>query len=350
MDENRTNPANIQGRADHVSIISTTVAFALSHGMTLAEIEAETGLDHRSLGDPDARLNDEIPHHLWAMLAKTLPAGTAWTLEAARSASFSALGGLMHGAQYASTLRDALGFLGRNGRFLSDRLTVEMVETDEHLRMTATHPNDAIDQGRSIEVGSALITRLVREVLTANIAPSQVGFAYDPLGPESSYAVFFHCPVVFNAPAPFMAYAKADLDKPISSAQPTLFAVVEQHFAETIERIAKQSKNPTLHRLQTAIAETTASRDFSLAAVADRANLSPRSAQRVAAAHGTTVQAMILAERQSLAESLLADPTLRVDSIAVQTGFSDDRAFRRAFKQWTGHSPKDFRRLLVAAE
>ncbi|MEM6944187.1 MAG: hypothetical protein AAF565_10605, partial [Pseudomonadota bacterium] len=61
MEKNRTIPANAVGRSHHISITSTTVSFARSRGMTLAEIEAAARLDARSLGDPDARLSDDIP-------------------------------------------------------------------------------------------------------------------------------------------------------------------------------------------------------------------------------------------------------------------------------------------------
>jgi AraC-like DNA-binding protein len=30
--------------------------------------------------------------------------------------------------------------------------------------------------------------------------------------------------------------------------------------------------------------------------------------------------------------------------VAFAVGFADEKAFSRAFKEWTGHSPRDYRR------
>ncbi|MEL7172441.1 MAG: helix-turn-helix transcriptional regulator, partial [Pseudomonadota bacterium] len=73
------------------------------------------------------------------------------------------------------------------------------------------------------------------------------------------------------------------------------------------------------------------------------AGMSARTAQRVAAAHGTTPQAMVGAAQRSLAEALLREGTASIDAIATMVGFSDDRAFRRAFKRWTGETPSAYR-------
>ncbi|MEO0539213.1 MAG: helix-turn-helix domain-containing protein [Cyanobacteria bacterium P01_A01_bin.123] len=37
------------------------------------------------------------------------------------------------------------------------------------------------------------------------------------------------------------------------------------------------------------------------------------------------------------------DPALGIEAVSSQLGYSDDRAFRRAFKRWTGKTPAEFR-------
>jgi AraC-like DNA-binding protein len=42
----------------------------------------------------------------------------------------------------------------------------------------------------------------------------------------------------------------------------------------------------------------------------------------------------------------LGDPQLAVFEVAYLLGFSEPSAFNRAFRRWTGETPRDYRRAL----
>ena len=44
-----------------------------------------------------------------------------------------------------------------------------------------------------------------------------------------------------------------------------------------------------------------------------------------------------------LAEQYLQDPHLSLQEIALLLGYSEQSAFQRAFKQWTQHTPQQWR-------
>ena len=85
---------------------------------------------------------------------------------------------------------------------------------------------------------------------------------------------------------------------------------------------------------------------FNAASVAAAANMSVRTAQRITALHGTTVQGLIGKVREHRATELLRDNRNDIGSIAFLLGYSDERAFRRAFQRWTGQTPSDCRKQL----
>ncbi|MCV4065300.1 helix-turn-helix domain-containing protein, partial [Pseudomonas aeruginosa] len=55
-------------------------------------------------------------------------------------------------------------------------------------------------------------------------------------------------------------------------------------------------------------------------------------------------------EKSGLAEPYLRDYRLQIVDIAMLLGYSEHSAFTRAFKEWGGHTPHEFRRLHVAEQ
>ena len=53
--------------------------------------------------------------------------------------------------------------------------------------------------------------------------------------------------------------------------------------------------------------------------------------------------------RQRLAEDYLRDPRLRLAEIAQLLGFSEQSAFSRSFRRWTGQSPNVWRRAVLSS-
>ena len=242
MQPNRTIPAKSIGRSNHVTVAATTVSFALSRGMTIAEIEAVSGLDADALGDPEARLDDSIPNRIWAALGKRTGPEVALSIEAARAAPLSALAGLAHGAQFAPTFRDAMVFMRDNRNLVSDRLEAEVIEENEETTIAHTHPNDAIDRGRFSEIGTGLAARMVREVLGVHVPPLRVEVPFEPMGPADAYLRFYRCPVEFQTGRSAMVFRSSVLAEPVRTADPTLFDFVERHFQAELLRAKGRQK------------------------------------------------------------------------------------------------------------
>ncbi len=89
----------------------------------------------------------------------------------------------------------------------------------------------------------------------------------------------------------------------------------------------------------------------SLAALAEAHHTSPRSLQRRLSEQGTSFQQLLDNTRQHLAEGHLRDAKLDLAEIVLLLGYSEQSAFTRAFRSWTGLAPAQWRRqqLKVAA-
>ena len=64
-------------------------------------------------------------------------------------------------------------------------------------------------------------------------------------------------------------------------------------------------------------------------------------------AEGVTFEALLDRVRRRLAMRLLRDEKASVKDTAYRLGFADPAAFSRAFKRWTGSSPRFWREKAV---
>jgi AraC-like DNA-binding protein len=87
-------------------------------------------------------------------------------------------------------------------------------------------------------------------------------------------------------------------------------------------------------------------RDLSLAAVAARHQISPRSVQLLFEGEGLTFSQFVIEQRLALAYRMLADPryaAANVSAIALAAGFGDLSHFNRNFRRRYGATPSDVR-------
>jgi AraC-like DNA-binding protein len=72
--------------------------------------------------------------------------------------------------------------------------------------------------------------------------------------------------------------------------------------------------------------------------------LSGRSLRRLLASEATSYRSLIRNVLQTTAEHMLRDPARSIQETAGALGFTNVRAFYRAFKQWSGMTPGEYRR------
>ena len=76
---------------------------------------------------------------------------------------------------------------------------------------------------------------------------------------------------------------------------------------------------------------------------ARQVGISPASLRRRLRSANTSFAEIRVGCQREWAEYLLAFTHTTTQDIAAQLGYADDRVFRRAFRQWTGRAPADFR-------
>jgi AraC-like DNA-binding protein len=74
----------------------------------------------------------------------------------------------------------------------------------------------------------------------------------------------------------------------------------------------------------------------------------PRTLRARLAAEGGSFSDIVDTQRRELVLKLMAFPGVKLGAVAAQIGFSDPAAFTRAFRRWTGSTPKAWLRQSAA--
>ncbi|WP_280402545.1 AraC family transcriptional regulator [Nocardia carnea] len=187
----------------------------------------------------------------------------------------------------------------------------------------------------------AYYLRRAREGLGRPVAPARVTFSHPaPRDHRALTEGFGTHRIDFDAPADTITFAAADAAAPLQRADPALAELLRGH-ADLVLASARPIPGP-LEDFRTALAAAIDTGDPTLATVAARLALSPRSLQRRLAEHDTTWRHELDLLRYRRAEALLSAGATTA-TVAARLGFTDDRALRKAFRRWNGSPPSALR-------
>ena len=191
----------------------------------------------------------------------------------------------------------------------------------------------------------------VEEVLVSGVAlaRSLVGSHYRPAGLElrypkpayaSAYSEFFRCPVSYNAPVNRLISDAAWYHCPL----PTYDSFMEVSMQAQIDQLL--TNLPARDDLvESVLAVLRAEVDDMppLSVISAALNFSERTLRRRLSELDTSYQGLVDQVRYESAVDLLKRTDMSLVEIAMATGFTDARNFRRAFKRWAGVLPNQLR-------
>ena len=332
-------------RGMQASMVGATVFFAVSRGVSMERITTETGLTTDDLIDPNGRLPDHLLASVWRLLDKTCP-GQALTLEMASIAPSAYFGTLFHAMRQAADIRGAIGLFIRFQRIMSDRVCIELAEEPIETSVRFSHPSDKLDGGCGAEVGAALNARFMREHFSRD-ALVRVRFATPPHGPLEAYEDFFNVPVEFEKESNVLILKTTLLAQPVVKRDAYLLGHLEKHLNEVCDALASPRDSEFLTRIRQAIAENAQRAEYSVQGLSQQLNMSLRSLQREAKTHHLSLAQLVHEARMEHAKKLLMDSRSNIAEVSFLIGYSQVRAFTRAFKRSFGQTPSEFRRTSI---
>lgn len=135
-------------------------------------------------------------------------------------------------------------------------------------------------------------------------------------------------------------FPRIGLQLPLGLPDPQLLEMAKAQCEAELQRLHDEGGLlPDVRRL----AKQYLAEQASLERVAEALHLSPRTLRRRLVELGTSFQMILEQLRRGRAVELLLHSNLSVDQIASELGYLDPSNFGRAFKRWTGQSPRAYR-------
>lgn len=324
-------------------LVRELLNFAVARGADRTALAERAGIEVTALEDQDARV--PVARYLALIRAgKDLTGDPALALHfgaAVDMSQISVVGLLTHASE---TMVDALAQINRYGRLVIDAR--EGAEDAFQLRRrfdrlwlldTRPRPGDVPEITETAFAQLVCGTRRIgiggwlRSVHVTHAAPVHA----------AEYERVFQVPVLFGRDWNAMEFDEAYLTRRIAVAPRYLFGILSEH-AEALLEALERSKT-TRGRVESLLMPILHTGEAGMDRIAARMGLHRQALHRKLKAEGLTFEQLLDALRHRLALHYLAGNKVSVNETAYLLGFSDPASFSRAFKRWTGRSPRAFR-------
>lgn len=186
-------------------------------------------------------------------------------------------------------------------------------------------------------------TVVVLQAMTeTDMAPIGLSLQHGPPGDLSSHQEAFHCPIRFKQSQNYIAYRTSDLEMRTAKADISINQFLVERVEEETAGI-EIGANKVIADVEALIREALPSGIPTILQIGRHMGMSPRTLTRRLSEGGMTFRALVQQTQERISRDLLRDSSDTIGEIAFQTGFSEQSAFSRAFKRWTGISPLDYR-------
>lgn len=228
------------------------------------------------------------------------------------------------------------------GLFAGGPELVLEVDGDE-ARFTVRNAFDGDEERFLTECVLAIWHRLSSWLIGRRIPLARASFAYPAPPHADEYATLFACPVRFGAELTGASFGARWLTAPLVRDEPALDAMLRRAPFDLLSRpeygttVAEQVRRTLTRRLRSS------PRLPELGEVAALLAVSPATLRRRLQQDGTSFQQLKDHVRRDAAIAGLAESGEPIAELAARLGFSEDTAFHRAFRRWTGTTPGAYR-------
>jgi AraC-like DNA-binding protein len=242
----------------------------------------------------------------------------------------------------SQTLHDAIRRAARYSSLVNEGV-LQRFTAGRQLTITLDHVGvSRRAECHQVECFMTIILRLLRQLGGVRIVPQRVRFIHPRETVPAELASYFGRTPEFSAPADDISFATTVGTTHVVSADPHLNALLVRYCEEAIA-YRRPGRELFRTRVENAIVRLLPHAEVSVRGIAAVLGIGQRTLARRLSGEGITFSALLDELRLDLAHRYLAEPSTSISQIAWLLGYGEVSAFSKAFKRWTGMSPREAR-------
>jgi AraC-like DNA-binding protein len=325
--------------------VSVTVLSQMFVYLAALEVDIDAflralGVNPASVKSPDARIpietylliQDEAAHYT------NDPYFGLHMGEFAEAGSWSILGYVMMNCK---TLAEVFEKSGRYSRVIGNLIEARAELHFGKVKVILSTPPHAPKMSRHCyESTISSSIHMMRALTGKQINPLEVRFIYPQPQSTAEYQRIFCCPVLFGQRDNSFTLDWGIANTPIPLANPSLLQYFEKYAQDFLAEMDRQNEHT--RAVTRIILSRLDDEALSIEKIAKEMSVSVRTLQKRLEEEGVVFSDLLKEIRERLAKKYLRD-NYTVEQITYLLGFSEPSVFRKAFKKWSGVTPKEYR-------
>jgi len=227
-------------------------------------------------------------------------------------------------------------------RILTEGTYLELDEEGDELSISLKYNKISRQQATRTDSFMAMLITMCRANAGAEFHPTSISLTHSAPEDTGAFFALFRCPVSFSAKENLFNISLNWADLALPSSNPQLAKLNDQVM---VQYLANLEENNIIQQIKVEVINQLPSGGVSDETVAEALYMNARTMQRKLQKEDTTFKTILNGVRMDLADTYLLDNNLGLSEISFMLGFSELSSFSRAFKRWTGESPKTYRDL-----
>jgi AraC-like DNA-binding protein len=322
------------------TLLSQTFIYLNSLQVDIDAFLYSLDLDPKPLKSPDARIPIETYLRIQDEAAVFVndPYFGLHVGEYAEAGSWSILGYMMMNCR---NVGEAFEKSVRYSRIIGNLIEVRIERKLNKSRLIFFTSPQAPELSRHCLDTSFSTTICMMQNFTAvDMHPLEVTFSYAEPQSRSEYERIFQCPILFSQKENSFTIDASVFNTPILMANPSLLQHFEKYAQEFLAELDRRNEHTgVVTKLILAHLDDEA---LSIENVAREMSISVRTLQKRLDEEGVIFSDLLREIRRKLAQKYLRE-NYSVEQITYLLGFSEPSAFRKAFKKWSGVTPREYR-------